>query len=154
MSLSGATIQQAIGRACLVYELEAVERRAAEAVRAVDDLDDRRRELAKGGNDEAKRTVAAALDERQAELGRLMGRAQQINGLLWGPERAETLEERLSSLDGRGLDDQAERLLQVHPEITIVANFEGLTVHEKREYLAEKIRKLPEEEQAQWPMQG
>ena len=136
MTLTKGQIEEAMGRAALVYELLEVERRAAEAASLMDRAED-----------SSVETLA------EGDFHCLTARAQKITEMLWG-DGAEigekTWQEKLKELSREQALVAIEQVLRRRPEVTPPEDVDSWTVDQMQTWLVEKIAELPEEERSGW----
>lgn len=136
MKLKRGQIEEAVGRAALIYELETVEDRLDRACSTIEeapeDLD---------------------VDPMIVEREMLTKRLGELLRLLWGPDDPEEgggWRVRIENLPREEALLVVEALLAKHGEITPLEDADSKPLHEIVEWLLEKIEALPEEERDAW----
>lgn len=124
--LSSATIEQALGRAAMIFELDAIEQRIEGIMERADSSD---------------------VDREFAEV--LNGHRTELLATLWGPDEPEpTIAEEIEALTPTDLGLAIRELLRRHPEIS--PPDEDLSLDDARLWLLERINRLPREERESW----
>lgn len=148
MKLTKGQIEEAMGRAGLVYELLEVEARLEAIGRQIADLTER--ETTPKSEEDFVATVELK-EAREQDLARLAARVREISDLLWAPDSSpQGWVEKLTSLSREKALVAVEQVLRRRPEVTPPENMDEWDVAQIRDWLVEKVRELPEEERDAW----
>lgn len=134
--LPTSSIEQALGRAALIFELGDVEERIERILKA-----DHGFTPAEQAQREADQEFAEILNARRSE----------ILATLWPGDDVEpepTIAEEIEALDGPSIELAVRELLRRHPEITPPS--EDLELDAAKAWLLDRINRLPREEREGW----
>jgi len=154
MTLTKGTIEEAMGRAALVYELNAVEARMQGLGPTLKHL----RGQVEVARDQRRPDEQSDLEGKAAEcdemLQQLSARREAILSLLWHPdadaEPPPNWEDKVRNAPREELLRAVENVLRRRPEVTPPEGFEDWAPRPLRDWLLCKIGELPEEERDAW----
>ena len=153
--LSTPQVEEALGRAALVFELQEVEARSLSLVDLIEERQGEKAAADSGaeldGGEEARR-LELEIEGRQDELDRLVNRARAITDALWGEETEQPPDWRqeIRALDRPGAIRVLEHFLRRYPQVTPPEDVDNLDLAELQAWLLDKIGALPEQERTGW----
>lgn len=147
MSLTAWQVQEAMGRAALVYELLEVEQRIRATGGSIEKLED---PGVAGLSDDDREALQ---EQRREELENLMRRQAEIVETLWGAGAVageKSWQDEVRELDREGALVAVEQILRRRPEVSPPEDVDAMNLDELHTWLVAKIGELPEEERKGW----
>lgn len=149
MTLSKGQIEEAMGRAALVAELNEVEQRLNGITGTIKQLKIEANQPGESGEEAKKVVVEASVMGEQ-----LSARREAILTLLWHPEpeneEPKTWQEKLQALPREEALVTVEAVLRRRPEVSPPEGVDEWEPPDIRDWLIEKIGELPEDERDAW----
>jgi hypothetical protein len=156
VTLSKGQIEEAMGRAALVTELNEIERRMAGLGQTAQKLGTQVQLAASEKKADAEAEYQGKLTECERMAEQLAVRREEILSLLWHPESDEeprTWQEKLQALPREEALLTVEAVLRRRPEVSPPENVDAWELTSIRDWLVEKIGELPEDERDAWTRQ-
>jgi hypothetical protein len=153
MTLTKGQIEEAMGRAGLVYELLEVEARIERGEALITSVKQKLKIAIASRRPEERDDLESKLENVEEGFQRLTARLLEITELLWGDRAADQeigWRREVLALNRERALLAVEQVLRRRPEVSPPEDVDAMNLDEIRSWLVAKIGELPEEERSAW----